>query len=167
MSYDGEVMNAGGALDIDLSRARVVAVSGDGPNVCGHMLLYAPGRGGGYYFHVAVLHGYPKYMSAAGYRRYLRESGKRELRRVPVPIPDPDAARRKLEELMSQTWTWLVVPNNCVAFVEEVIPAGGGTWASASNCPAVATAPTLRHRVNEFFSRLDGEIRRLYGVPSF
>lgn len=166
MSYHGETLNQCGGLDLDLSKAAVVAVSGDGPNVCGHLMLFV-NSGGGFYFHVAELRGRPRYMTQDGYQRYLSEAGKSELRRLPVSIPNPNAARSELERILSGNWTWLVVPNNCVAFVEEVIAAGGGTWASASNCPAVATASTLSHRVGEFLMRLENDIYRLYGVPRF
>lgn len=33
MSYDGELMDSCGGIDLDLSRAYVVAVSGSGPNL--------------------------------------------------------------------------------------------------------------------------------------
>jgi len=66
---------------------------------------------------------------------------------------------------MANKWTWLVVPNNCVAFVEEVIKAGGGTWSSYSNCPDVATQDTISVRIQRFLGQLEGEIYHLYGVP--
>ena len=166
MSYHGEALNQCGGLDLDLSKASVVAVTGDGPNVCGHLLLFV-NSGGGFYFHVAEFRGRPRYMTQGGFRRYLRESGKTEIRRLPVAIPDPDAALRYLEQLTSQNWTWLVLPNNCVAFVEEVFAAGGGTWASSSNCPAIATASSIAQRANELLMRLEGDIYRLYGAPRF
>jgi len=171
MAYEGELLHAGGTLTIDLGRATVIAVSGSGPNFCGHLMLHAQSNMGGYYFHVATgdqyagIHGYPRYMNEDGFQRYLSENQKSVLRRVPMPIPDPAAARTKLESLMSERWTWGVLPNNCVSFVEEVIAAGGGTWASASNCPSVATAPTIINRISEFLNRLDSEIYRIYRVP--
>ena len=164
MSYDGETLDACGTIELDLSKAYVVAVSGDGPNVCGHLLLFV-NSGGGYYFHVALLNDRPRYMDQAGFTRYLRESGKSEIRRVSVPIPEPDAAYRYLETLMSGNWTWLVLPNNCVAFCEEVIKAGGGEWSSWSNCPAVATQPTISQRAHAFMSDLERYIYRAYRVP--
>jgi hypothetical protein len=57
-----------------------------------------------------------------------------------------------------------VLPNNCVAFVEDVIGAGGSTWASYSNCPAVATAPTIAGQIQAFFNGLQNDIYRQYGV---
>ena len=167
MSYSGEILNQCGLIEIDCSRVAVVAVSGDGPNICGHLLLHAGPRRGGYYFHVAELHGYPRYMNEAGYRRYLREAGKTEIRRRYLSLPDPGAALSYLEGLMANTWTWLVVPNNCVAFVEEVIAAGGGTWSSFSNCPDLATQDTISERINRFLNQLEGEIHNLYGVPGY
>ncbi|MCB1824649.1 MAG: hypothetical protein KDJ54_08785 [Candidatus Competibacteraceae bacterium] len=165
MAYHGEILDQCGLIEIDCSLIAVVAVSGDGPNVCGHLLLHTGPRRGGYYFHVAELRGQPRYMSESGYQRYLRESGKTEIRRRYLSLPDPQGAMRYLEELMANTWTWLVLPNNCVAFVEEVIKAGGGTWSSYSNCPAVATQDTLKQRIQGFLGQLENEIYRLYGVP--
>jgi hypothetical protein len=167
MGYAGEILDQCGLINIDCTRITVVAVSGDGPNVCGHLLIQTGSDSNKYYFHVAEFHNYPRYMSEAGYRRYLSEAGKTEIKRIPLSLPNPDAAAMYLEELTANTWTWLAVPNNCVAFVEEVIAAGGGTWSSYSNCPSVATADTIETRVNRFLSQLEGEIYRLYGVPRF
>ena len=165
MSYNGNLLNQCGVLDIDCSKIAVVAVSGDGPNVCGHLLLYTNSSHGGYYFHVAEWRGRPRYMDENGYRRYLRETGKIELRRRYLSLPNPDGALLYLENLMANTWTWLVLPNNCVAFVEEVIHAGGASWSSYSNCPAVATSDTISIRIQMFLGQLETEIYRLYGVP--
>ena len=33
MAYEGEILNACGAINIDLSDVYIVAVSGDGPNI--------------------------------------------------------------------------------------------------------------------------------------
>lgn len=168
MGYHGEVLDQCGLIDIDCSQIAVVAVSGDGPNVCGHLLLYTGPSRGGYYFHVAgEWKGHPRYMSETGYRRYLREAGKVELRRIYLSLPNPRGALQYLEGLMANTWTWLVLPNNCVAFVEEVIKAGGGTWSSYTNCPAVATQDTLRERIERFVGQLENAIYKLYGVPIF
>lgn len=41
MSYSGEILDQCGLIQIDCSQVAVVAVSGDGPNICGHLLLYA------------------------------------------------------------------------------------------------------------------------------
>jgi hypothetical protein len=66
---------------------------------------------------------------------------------------------------MANTWTWGVIPNNCVSFVEEVIKAGGGTWSSYSNCPDLATQDTVSERIQRFLGRMESEIYQLYGVP--
>jgi hypothetical protein len=165
MSYTGEILNACGVINIDCSSVAVVAVSGDGPNICGHLLIKTGGSGGSKYFHVSDLRGYPRYMSESGYRQYLRQAGKTELRRIHLSLPDPQGAFLYLEGLMAKKWTWLLVPNNCVAFVEEVIRAGGGTWGSYSNCPDIATQETIAQRIQGFLNQLEGEIYRLYGVP--
>ncbi|MGF6934289.1 hypothetical protein OKW41_003428 [Paraburkholderia sp. UCT70] len=160
MSYEGEVLDACGVVNVDFSKTSVVAVSGDGPNVCGHLLLYADSRGG-FYFQVAGLKDYPRYLDLGGYGRYLKESGKVELIRRPVDIPDPNGALLKLEELMSKSWTWWVLPHNCVAFCEDVITAGGGTWGSYSNCPAIATDAYLQNAYDWLVNGIYG----IYGVP--
>jgi hypothetical protein len=166
MAFVGEILDACGIIDIDFSNTYVVAVSGDGPNVCGHLLVCAGNRGG-YYFHVAELHGYPRYMNEAGYRQYLRESGKIEVRRRRIELPSPNGALLYLEGLLAEKWTWLVVPNNCVTFVEEVIRAGGGSWGSHTNCPAVATALTVSERAQTFYNWMESGIYNLYGVPRY
>jgi hypothetical protein len=167
MAYDGETMNACGAFDIDCSRVAVVAVSGSGPNVCGHLLLATNSGGNNIYFHVAVVRGNPKYMTETGYQRYLKDNGKSEIRRRHLSLPNPNAATTYLEGLMSDTWTWGGIPNNCVAFVEEVIHAGGGDWSSYSNCPSLATQDSIGERATRFMSQLENEIFRSYGVPGF
>lgn len=165
MAYHGEILDKCGLVDIDCSNVAVVAVSGDGPNVCGHLLLHTGPNRGGPYFHVAEFHGRPRYLNESGYGRYLREAGKTELRRRYLSLPNPQGALLYLEGLMANNWTWWVVPNNCVAFVEEVIKAGGGTWGSYSNCPSVATEDTISERIQKFLGQLESEIYRAYGVP--
>jgi hypothetical protein len=165
MGYNGETLNQCGAFSIDFSNIAVVAVSGDSPNICGHLLLHALGRGGGHYFHVAEFRGRPKYMNESGYRRYLCNAGKVEIRRRYLSLSNPSGALLYLENLMANKWTWLALPNNCLAFVEEVIHAGGGTWGSSSNCPTVATSDTISQHIQRFLRQLESEIYRLYGVP--
>jgi len=167
MAYDGETLMASGSLKIDCSKISVVAVSGAGPNVCGHLLLGTGTPGNMIYFHVAVVKGQPKYMTESGYRRYLKDNGKTELKRRYLTLPDPKAADLYLEGLMAGTWYWGVLPNNCVAFVEEVIAAGGGTWSSYSNCPSVAIQDSIGVKATRFMSQLENEIYRMYGVPAF
>lgn len=164
MGYAGEILNACGSIKVDFSDAYVVAVSGDGPNICGHLLIYTSNNGG-YYFHVAELRGYPRYMTEDGYKKYLKEAGKVELRRLSVRIPNPSGSLIRIESLLSEKWTWGAVPHNCVTFAEDVISAGGGTWASLSNCPAVSTADSLQYRIQLFLQRAEAEIYHLYGVP--
>jgi hypothetical protein len=92
MAYDGEFLNQSGVLDIDPSTVAVVAVSGSGPNFCGHLLIATGKPGKALYFHVALVSGYPKYMTEAGYRRYLRDNGKSEIRRRSLSLPNPNGA---------------------------------------------------------------------------
>jgi hypothetical protein len=172
MAYEGEVMTTCGVVNIDLSHASIIAVSGDSINLCGHLLLYSP-SGGGTYFHVtgdsnasglARLQGYPMYMSETGYRRYLKETKKMELRRRSVTLPNPAGAYLYLESLLAEKWTWKVLPDNCVTFVEEVVHAGGGNWGSYSNCPTIATADSVSDRIAKFYQWMESGIFNVYGV---
>ena len=117
----------------DFQHTCAVIVSGDSINLCGHALLHV---GDGWYFHVAGKYDLPKFMSEDGYMRYLRENGKREIRRWIVKLTNPAGAQRKLEELLAKKWRWLVLPNNCTTFVEEVVRAGGSNAGMYFNCPA-------------------------------
>lgn len=162
MAYEGDLMDACGVFALDFRKIAVVAVSGSGPNLCGHLILYSEANGG-YYFHVAGVRGYPRYMSEANYRRYLAENGKRELMRRHLVLPNPAGAASYMERALSAMWVWWAIPHNCVAFCEEVIAAGGGKWTSYSNCPAIAT-DVPEAAVRQFLGTLNGEIYRLYGV---
>ena len=175
MPYEGDVMTACGLVRFDFSSTYIVAVSGDGPNVCGHLLVHSS-AGGGLYFHVigdpdgkylGKVRGYPRYMNDANYRRYLKENRKRELRRRSVRLKNPQGAADYVEAALAEKWTWGVLPNNCVAFVESVIEAGQGEWSSYTNCPTAATADTVMERLQQFYSNMDAGIRRLYGVPGY
>lgn len=163
MAYEGEVLDTCGLLVLDLSEIAVVAVSGSGPNVCGHLMLYSKANGG-YYFHVAGVNAYPRYLPSASFPRYLKENGKRVLRHIPMRLPNPAGAEAYLEDALSQKWLWFVLPHNCVTFCEKVISAGGGTWSSASNCPAVAT-DVPEQWLMQFLNDLEGQIYQTYGVP--
>jgi hypothetical protein len=179
MAYEGEILHACGLIELDFSKTWIVAVSGDGPNLCGHLLVYAASNPG-YYFHVTgdptasgimKVRGYPMYMDDAGYRRYLVETVKTELRRRMVKLPNPAGSALYVESLLSEKWTWAVLPHNCVDFVEEVIKAGGGGWTSYSNCPVISISDDIPTKIQTFFNSmenmLEGEIYRIYGVPRF
>lgn len=131
MSYVGEKLEHCRVVPFNWNDTWLVVVNGDGINICGHALFKA----GSYYFHILGQSERPWYMNEEGYRRYKTECGKNELFRRKVVMPDPVGAQRKLEELSLKPWIWLVVPNNCVSYVEEIFRAGGARVSSFSNCP--------------------------------
>lgn len=139
MGYQGDVLTyCPGDMDFDTVYA--VIVSGDFPNPCGHALLFVPSTTAtasdhGYYLQVSEPYGYPKIMSTEGYARYLNENGKTELTRYAVKIDNPEGAYGKLIQLMGKKWAWLLLPNNCAAFVEDVVKGGGSSAGLYSNCP--------------------------------
>lgn len=125
MAYEGDLLSYCSPMMFDFTEAYAVVVSGDSPNRWGHMLLNTGGQGG-MYFQVAGVYTRPRYMDEAGYQRYLKETGKTELKRIPVFVPQPEAAQLKLEQILSDSWAWGVVAHNCESMVEEIIVAGGG-----------------------------------------
>lgn len=74
-------------------------------------------------------------MSESGFQKYLYTNKKRVLRRTLVPLKYPEKAFAKAEHLLSQSWTWWMIPHNCAAFVEEILQAGGTTAGLYTNCP--------------------------------
>jgi hypothetical protein len=130
--YEGDEMILCPLDFTDFKRTCAVIVSGYGPNFCGHTLLHV---GDCWYFHVAGGYTVPKFMHESGYQRYLKENDKREIRRWIVKLPNPRGAHQKLHELLKKPWLWGVLPHNCVAFVEEIVRAGGSTAGMYFNCP--------------------------------
>jgi hypothetical protein len=132
--FDGDAMILC-PLDLtDFKHTCAVIVSGDGVNACGHTVLHI---GDSWYVHIAGFYKAPKFMHESGYQRYLRESGKREIRRWIVRLPNPAGAHRKLEELIAKPWLWGILPHNCASFAEEVLQAGGSKAGMYFNCPSV------------------------------
>lgn len=131
--YTGDIMQQCFLQPFDFKRAFVVVVSGASWNPCGHTLL---NTGGGWYFHAAERKGNPRFMRERDYQRYLKEHQKRELRRIFVPVPDPEGAHFKLQELLAKQWSWFMLPNNCASFVEDVVQAGGSNAGLYFNCPS-------------------------------
>lgn len=139
MAYHGDVLTYCPS-DVDFSVVYAVVVSGDFPNPCGHALLFVPSAYAissdhGYYFQVAQAYGLPLIMDKDGYGRYLKDNGKTEITRYAVSISNPDGSYQKLVDLMGKKWVWGVLPNNCAAFVEDVVRAGGSSAGLYSNCP--------------------------------
>lgn len=135
LPYIGDLMRHCFLRPSHFRHAYVVIVSGDSVNFCGHALLHIGGSG--WYFHVAGFNEEPRFMNEAGYRRYLNEGGKREIRCWLVAISDPLGAHRKFEELLAKRCQWLLLPNNCVSFVEEIVFAGGSKAHMHYNCPTL------------------------------
>lgn len=139
MAYQGDVLTYTPAY-LDFTVVYAVVVSGTFPNPCGHALLFVPNAyaissSDGSYFQVASLNGFPRIMSQTGYYRYLRENGKTEITRYQVSLPNPDGAVNRLVALMLKPWRWLILPQNCAAFVEDIVRAGGSSAGLYSNCP--------------------------------
>ena len=137
MAYEGDEMIACPQTPYSFQETYAVVVSGDGPNVCGHLMLRVGLDGNETYLHVAGVYKRPRQMDAAGYQLYLKETGKHEIRRFRVSITKPDEAMRKLEILLSVRWLWGLLPNNCADFVENIVAAGGSTAGLYFNCPSL------------------------------
>ena len=125
MSYEGELLTQSPASMYDFSRTYAVLVSGARFNPYGHMLLNTGGSGGRY-FHVSDLRGQPRTMTEMQFQRYLASNNKTIISVIRVHIPRPADAQIKLEEILSDNWTWGGIVNNCETMVEEIVMAGGG-----------------------------------------
>lgn len=130
--YDGDELILCPIHSSDFNHTCAVIVSGDGVNACGHTLLHI---GDSWYAHVAGFYNVPKFMHESGYKRYLKENGKREIRRWLIRIPNPQGAHTKLHELVEKPWLWTILPHNCSSFAEEVVRAGGSKAGQYFNCP--------------------------------
>ena len=137
MAYEGARMIACPVEAYDFTQTYAVVVSGDGPNFCGHLILKVGLQGAERYLHVAGVYTEPLSMDESGYRRYLEETGKSELKRFRVTITDANAAMREIEILLSKKWLWGILPHNCARFVEDVVAAGGSKAGLYMNCPAL------------------------------
>ena len=109
-------------------------VSGHKVNPCGHTLLHI-GKSWSWHVHIAGPYKLPKFIPESHYMRYLKENGKREIRRWEIKLPNPKGAHEKLHELMEKPWFWGVVAHNCTSFSEEVVQAGGSNAGQYFNCP--------------------------------
>ena len=132
--YEGAKMIVCPLEESDFHHVCAVVVSGDGINACGHTLLHI-GNSWSWYVHIAGFYNAPKFMHESGYRRYLKENSKRELRRWPIKLPNPKRAHEKLHELIEKPWLWGILAHNCASFVEEVVQAGGSKVGIYLNCP--------------------------------
>ena len=103
-------------------------MSGDRPNFCGHMML----RVDSYYFHISGVYNYPMYMMVSEFDKYLNRMEKQNYVRTKRLLKNKNTARDKLRSLLSEKWLWLIVPNNCTGFVEEVIGAGENDFGSGN-----------------------------------
>ncbi len=137
MAYEGDRMIACPVVPYNFEETFAVVVSGDGPNVCGHLVLRVGLDGNVTYLHVAGIRTEPRQMDEAGYSRYLTETGKRELKRFRVKISKPDLAMLEIEQLLAVKWLWGVLPHNCVRFVERIVQAGGSSAGLYLNCPTL------------------------------
>jgi len=111
----------------------VIVVSGDFPNPCGHTLL----RIDNYIFHISGWYNYPKYMALTEFNQYLKDNNKTELFRNRRYLKNKLGARQKLKTTLQVKWPWLLLPNNCTAFVEDILIAGENNFSLASNCPVL------------------------------
>ncbi len=82
-------------------------------------------------------------------------------------MPTPQLALAKLKQLLSERWTWMILPHNCAEFTETVFQAAGATndddtpWDLYFNGPVKLDSPSEP----DCYWRLQRDILDLYGVP--
>lgn len=138
MSINGHVLKG---CDISLFKSwefEIIVVTGSKINFCGHILLKIGGPFG-YYVHVPGPQlgrvEPPHYLSEAEYKNYLVGYRKKELLRKAIHVPYPMGALRRMEQLLSENWNYLLVTSNCVTFVEEILKHGRFFLSIRANCP--------------------------------
>jgi hypothetical protein len=161
--YEGEALNMAGVRQTDFSESVIVAVRGSGRHPRDHLLIHG-GERRGYYHHLAAVHDCPRYMDEPGYARYLKESGRAEVRRVKVTLANPAGARRYLTKLLAERWIWGALPPDGTVFVERIVKAGGGDWGGSRDHPTSADHD-FQDQVDRAYQSLTNQIYRLYGVP--
>jgi len=132
--YEGAAMILCPLEVSDFQHVCAVIVSGHKVNPCGHTLLHI-GKSWSWYVHIAGPYKLPKFIPESNYMRYLKENGKREIRRWQIKLPNPKGAHDKVHELIEKPWFWGVVAHNCTSFAEEVVQAGGSNAGQYFNCP--------------------------------
>lgn len=149
MAYEGNLVAQVYAYHGDFSRLYMVGVSGAGPNLWGHAILFVPGAKGnqyeGLYFHVVgadpgvfTVGDFPRCMpDYTSFKQYLDENGKTETFRRPFDIPNPTGSLDRLNELVSKPRVWLAIKHNCVTFVHAVVYSGGGSKYLFNNLPSL------------------------------
>lgn len=180
MTYVGSSTQRPDFTALDFGRAYAVVVRTqkvgvENPNICGHVLLYI-GGGMGHYFHLpgigvpdggnrqSSLYQHPHYFPASEYEKYLTLDEKVEIGRYRMGIPRQEEARKQLEVACTEKRVYLLLPQNCVTFVEEILRAGGNYY-NLNQCPTLAAAGIeLSVRINGKthcgYSRTIGEIPR-------
>lgn len=78
--YEGAAMVICPLEERDFRHVCAVIVSGDGVNACGHTLLHISGSWS-WYVHISGFYKASKFIPDNNYMRYLKENGKREIRR--------------------------------------------------------------------------------------
>lgn len=138
---------------LDFSQVSVVFVDNVGDfNPCGHVLLYV-GGGFGHYFHKPGLSvGFDgkldlkgegplkqsvHYFDGTEFSKYLSTDGKKETYRIKINLSNPDKAKAELENYLSSPTWYLLLPQNCVTFVENILIAGGHSG-NLNQCPGYA-----------------------------
>lgn len=101
---------------------RIVYVTGSGPNVYGHALIFL-GRAG--FIHIDEVTGYPKHMTINQFNDYLTYYGKKILGIQKPPLDNINKSILKFMEMLHQKYEWYVVVHNCLTFCHQILEPGG------------------------------------------
>lgn len=131
--YDGEEISYCDPNAFASGRGEVVVVSGDGINICGHVLLNVVGFG---YRHLRGETARPRYLrTSLGFDRYLRENQKRVYGRYSFEFSSPACATRRYCHLIAEYWKYGLIRHNCASFVRSILSAGGISGNFPVQCP--------------------------------
>jgi hypothetical protein len=123
-------------------QAKLVHVSGSGPNVFGHTLLCFDTEEG-YYVHVhrPGKHKPEVICGEAAFNKYLKDEGKKLLHEIDInDITDRAAAVAKLKKRLVNKYFWGATTHNCAEFAATIVQAGGSKYSASCWLPNVMTS---------------------------
>lgn len=122
-------------------QAKLVHVSGSGPNVFGHTLLCFNIQDGFYaHIHRAGKHKPDVICGHEAFKKYLKDEGKEILHEIEInDITDRNAAVAKLERRLKTKYFWGAATHNCAEWAATIIQSGNSQYKTKTWLPSKMT----------------------------
>jgi hypothetical protein len=122
-------------------QAKLVHVSGSGPNVFGHTLLCF-NADAGYYAHIhrAGKHKPDVICGHEAFQEYLRSESKKVLHEIEInDITNRNAGVAKLKSRLASKYFWGATTHNCAEWAATIVQAGGSKYTAKCWLPSKMT----------------------------